>query len=246
MSRKFHFVLAALLAGMLIFNFGKPARAQVGAHEPIADTYIDRNYPTTNYGDQIGLFLAASNQGTCIETTYLLFKFNVPDTTIGDASLYLDFAPGTGSELMDMELRSSSDTGWIETGVTWNTQPALDATVLAISPSVGEGGTVEFTGATFVTYLNDHPGITTLVVRADCPNVTTTPLGGTRGVYSRESEYVDAYIIMEDPTAVEIVGLNASMQPGVSATTLLLIAAAVALPTLAWAGSRLIRRCRGQ
>lgn len=249
MKKMLQLTWVVLMVGALVLGIGFPARAQEGAHKPIADTYIHRSYPTSNFGNAIGLTLAASNQGSCVEASYLLFKFSIPDTTITEASFYIQFATaGTGSEQMDLELLSSADTGWVEgdgtTGVTWNTQPALDMTtgVLDTSPSVDEGGLVEFNSPAFLSYLNDNPGYITLVVRADCPGVTTLPGGAIRGVYSRESTETGAYLTMNGPTAVEVMNLSASTQPSVSAPTLILVAALVALPTLAWLGSRAIRR----
>jgi hypothetical protein len=165
---------AGVLVAIVAILAGGNAVAQ-GAYVPSADTYTDLNAPDANHGADQHLLLSASNLAGCVETTYLWFKFDIPSagSTIADASLALTLGPGAGT--VDLELRSSADTSWSETGLTWSNQPALDPNVLATAAGATPGSTATFRGAALTAYLNARQGQTvSLLVRADCDGVVST------------------------------------------------------------------------
>jgi len=167
-------LLAGVLVTVLAVAGGGNAGA-VGPYAPTADTYTDRNYQDDNYGSEQNLNLSASNPGTCVATTYLWFKFAIPSTgtTINTASLALTF--GSGSGTADLELLSSADTSWSETGLTWSNQPALDSPALATATGATSGSTATFSSAALADYLNARQGQTvSLVVRANCSGSVST------------------------------------------------------------------------
>ena len=167
-----------LSAGVLVVILAISAAGNVaapGPYAPSADTYTDINAEDVNHGDDENLLLSASNLAGCVETTYLWFKFDVPSTgtTIDSASLALMFGPGAGT--VDLELRSSANTSWSETGLTWSNQPELDADVLATAADVTPGSTATLDSADFAAYLDARQGQTvSLVVRADCDGSVST------------------------------------------------------------------------
>lgn len=163
-------VVIAMLAPQVSAN-----TAVSGPLLPAADSYTDVNAQDANHGEDQHLLLSASNLTSCVETTYLWFKFDVPSTgaTITDASLNLTFGPGAGT--VNLELRSSEDTSWSEAGLSWSNQPTLDADALATTTSVTSGSTAELSSLGLAAYLNARQGQTvSLVVRADCEGSVST------------------------------------------------------------------------
>lgn len=92
---------------------------------PIADTYVQSDTPTTNYGTASQFVVDSS------PTRNMLLKFNV--SGIGNQSvisaklrLYcVDASPFGG------EFHRVADTTWNEGSVNWNTAPAADSSILA-------------------------------------------------------------------------------------------------------------------
>jgi len=167
-----------LLAGVIVMVLtvaGGGNAGAVGPYAPTADTYTDINNQTANHGTEQNLLLSASNLESCVATTYLWFKFAIPSTgtTINTASLALTF--GSGSGTADLELLSSADTSWSETGLTWSNQPALDSPALATATGATSGSTATFSSAALASYLNARQGQTvSLVVRANCSGSVST------------------------------------------------------------------------
>lgn len=165
-------VAAVILGFLLALN---SSAAAANPYLPTGDTYTDITDPAANFGTQQYLLLSASTQAGCAEATYLWYKFDIPATsqTIGQADLHVtfdNFAAGT----MDLELRSTADASWSETGLNWNNQPALDPTILAIVPNVTVNTSITFSGTTLADYLNSHQGqAVSLVIRPHCPNVVS-------------------------------------------------------------------------
>lgn len=256
MKKILQFTLVVLMVGLLVLGFRAPARAQEGAHYMDADTYTHSGTANVdkNYGNNTSLLLAGGKSGpVCTETSFLWYKFDVPNTgrTIAEASFFLQFVFSNGL-VMDMELLGSTDASWSVTTLTWNTQAPYEASLVSLGTAESvDVGTAEFIddplNPLIGPFLNANQGSTvTFVVHADCPGGDIGD-GATRvtpGINesSPTPGLGGAYILMEDPTAVELLDLNASSQPSVSAPTLILVAALVALPTLAWFGSRAIRR----
>jgi hypothetical protein len=208
---------------------------------PTADTYTDLNSPNANYGNETGLLLSASNAAGCRETTYFWYKYTIPTypQEITEATFFLVFF-SVGSGTMDLELRSSLDTSWIESGtgsLTWNNQEVLETTVLATSPSVPPGGTVQFSGELLANYLDTHQGQTiTLVVRADCDGtVSTNP---ARAALTKENTSGSAASIeVYEPTAVSLISFTASNSGSVWGNlTVTGLIAMIVLPVLFFVG----------
>ena len=165
---------AGMLVAIVAILAGGTTVAQ-GPYAPSADTYTDLNAPDANHGADQHLLLGASNLAGCVETTYLWFKFDIPSagSTLANANLALMLGPGAGT--VDLELRSSTDTSWSETELTWSNQPAPDADVLATATGVTPGSTATLSSANLAAYLNARQGQTvSLVVRADCDGSVST------------------------------------------------------------------------
>jgi len=194
-------------------------------HYTTADAYTTINYPDDNFGTEPYLMLAASNtpDSGCVKTSFLWFKFNVPNptTTISFATLSVPIDPiYAGNEALPMEVHSSSNTSWTETGITYNnSKDHVDATVLAISPSTPPGSDALFTSPELAAYLNAHKGQTvTLVVMANCaasPAPATDAVRVVKALQHTDSSQVE--LLLQGPTAVEVKTLTAR-SPSLSTT----------------------------
>lgn len=210
-------VWVTVLVVMLVIAMGGAQVSAVGPYGVLADAYTDINNVNTNHGsDQTFLLSGTSAGASCTASTYVWLKFQVPDTgtTISENSqLSIPLLPGA-NVLMDLELRSSSNTSWDENTLTWSNQPALDAGVLAVATNPAPGSDALFSGLDMATYLNNHKGqVVTLVVLAHCPNVG---VAATR--YLRAKEYTGGgsgvELILQGPTVVDLQSLSGSALEG--------------------------------
>ena len=203
-----------LLAGVLALGLSGNAAAQ-NPYLALADTYTDINNPAVNHGSDTSLLLSASNNAGCVPVTYLWYQFSIPAIAqpIGQANLYLAFENIGGGAALGMELRSSSDTTWTESGLTWANQPALDPTVLATAPSVPPGSTATFSSTALANYLDAHKGQpVTLVVRANCSG--TVAASANRGISTQENAAGSGvYLDLFTPTAVSLTNFTAASAP---------------------------------
>ncbi|HUJ16750.1 MAG TPA: MBG domain-containing protein [Nitrospirota bacterium] len=98
---------------------------------PVADAQVASGKPTTNY-NTTNLYIQSSSMNSYgNERAWLKFDLSgIPSgATISGASLQLWDWKATGAAL-PAEVRGGSDDTWTETGITWNTQPALGAAAL--------------------------------------------------------------------------------------------------------------------
>lgn len=126
----------ALALSLLVAPFNPAQRAEAAETvsstlTPVADTYVSRTYPTSNYGTKTTLKVSSSaNRG--------FLRFNTTEVvpegyTLSRATLrFYVSALEKATGAYEVHPQSNS---WTETGVTWNSQPPWDTTVLALSPT---------------------------------------------------------------------------------------------------------------
>jgi hypothetical protein len=221
-----------VLVVLLVMAMGGAQVSAVGPYGVVADTYTDVNSVNMNHGSDQTLLLSGTSAGACCTaSTYVWLKFNVPDTTATiseNSQLSIPLLAGA-NVLMDLELRSSSNTSWDENTLTWANQPALDAQVLAVATNPAPGSDALFSGSDMATYLNNHKGqVVTLVVMAHCPNVG---VAATR--YLRAKEYTGGgsgiELILQGPTAVSLQSLSGTLQESFSLPLTIVLACLLAL-----------------
>jgi MYXO-CTERM domain-containing protein len=94
---------------------------------PLADAQVASGNPTTNYGTNTNLYIQSSSVNAFgNERAWLKFDLSgIPaGSTITGATLQLWNWKSTGATL-PVELHSSADDTWTETGLNWNNQPSF-------------------------------------------------------------------------------------------------------------------------
>jgi MYXO-CTERM domain-containing protein len=94
---------------------------------PLADAQVASGHATTNYGTSTNIYVQSSSTSAYgDERAWLKFDLSsIPaGSTITGATLQLWNWKSTGASL-PVEVRSSNDDSWTETGLTWSNQPAL-------------------------------------------------------------------------------------------------------------------------
>jgi Calcineurin-like phosphoesterase len=92
----------------------------------VADTYVQDTTPTTNYGTSTQLVV----DGSPVDRTFLKFTTSGLVDPVTSAKLRIHTADiQSASSPAGGTLQAVSDTTWLETGLTWNNQPGLGATL---------------------------------------------------------------------------------------------------------------------
>ncbi len=114
----------ASLVGAAAVVYGAPPAAVAATLHPVADTYVESAFPNTNFGTKLSVRTSASPA----RVGYL--KFDV--TQVGARATLRVFATSDVSE--GLEVHAVADTGWSESGMTYNNRPAVGALVGSTGP----------------------------------------------------------------------------------------------------------------
>jgi hypothetical protein len=121
--------LTALLLGTAWLTLGAPvSHAATTTLSPVADSHVQADQPTTNYGTATALRI----DGDPVARAYL--KFNVQGLTSAPTRATLKVVSPISSTT-PFNVKSVTDTTWTETGVTYNNAPPFGATVASATPS---------------------------------------------------------------------------------------------------------------
>ncbi|WP_220699306.1 DUF7594 domain-containing protein [Nocardioides cavernaquae] len=124
---------AALAAGALITLTAQSASAATVTVVPTADTRVQSNAATTNYGTSTTLGVDASE----VQQTFMKFNITGVTGTITSAKLRVHVKNASGAESTSGGTwKLMSNTSWSETGVTYNNRPAIDGATLGTIGSV--------------------------------------------------------------------------------------------------------------
>ena len=125
-----------------------PGAAAVGT--VVADTYVQSDLPTTNFGTKPTLFVdngVATNPGTTgVQRTFLRVSVSgVGARPVAAAHLKLQVANATNANsVTGGSIHRITNCSWSETTMTWNTQPAIDGPPLATLGAVAIGQVADF------------------------------------------------------------------------------------------------------
>ncbi len=140
--------LVATACAVVVTASAAPAAAATTTFTPVADTYVNSNSTGTNYGTsgQLGV------DNSPVKRIFLKFNVSGITGTVSSVRLrmHVDNVLGAGSS-NGGAFRSMTNTGWSETGVTWNNQPAIDGTLLGTLGSVSQNTWYEVDVTSYVT-----------------------------------------------------------------------------------------------
>jgi len=124
---------SALAAGALIALTAPSASAATVTLTPTADTRVQSNTASTNYGTSSTLGVDASE----VQQTFIKFDLTGISGTITSAKLRLHTKNVAGANSSSGGTwKLMSNTSWSETGVTYNNRPAIDGATLGSIGSV--------------------------------------------------------------------------------------------------------------
>ncbi|MEH1164298.1 DNRLRE domain-containing protein [Micromonospora sp. CPCC 205539] len=118
-------VLVAATAGVVLTG-SVPASAASVTFTPVADTYVQSDTASTNYGTSTQVVVDNSP----VRRTFLRFTVSGVSGTVTSAKLRLRTISGNSGSPVGGTFRRVSNTTWSETGTTWNNQPAIDGATL--------------------------------------------------------------------------------------------------------------------
>ncbi|MFJ2082605.1 DNRLRE domain-containing protein [Micromonospora chokoriensis] len=182
-------VVLAATAAVVVTGAGSASAASV-TFTPVADTYVQSDTASTNYGTSTQIVVDNSP----VRRSFLRFTVSGVSGTVTSAKLRLRTISGNSGSDAGGTFRQMSNTTWSETGTTWNNQPTIDGATLGtvgavsgntwyevdVTAAVTGNGTYSF-GATSAS--GDGAYYDTRESGADAPQLvvttgTTTPPSG--------------------------------------------------------------------
>lgn len=149
-------------------NGGSPAACSASldtsAHfhdfAPVADAQVVEGTPTVNSGTGTSMYVASANGGTFLnERIWTAFNLSgelPPGATVTSAKLRLYmFKADNEGDALPVNVHTSDDDGWTETGITWATQPAFDSSPLA-SYTLGADDEYSWIEFDVTAHVQDH------------------------------------------------------------------------------------------
>ncbi|MET8320594.1 DNRLRE domain-containing protein [Micromonospora sp. NPDC005189] len=118
-------VLVAATATVVVSG-ADPASAASVTFTSVADTYVQSDAASTNYGTSPQIVVDNSP----VRRSFLRFTVSGVSGTVTGAKLRLRTISGNSGSDTGGTFRRMSNTTWSETGTTWNNQPALDGASL--------------------------------------------------------------------------------------------------------------------
>jgi parallel beta-helix repeat protein len=121
---------SALLLGVVLAGSIAPETAGAATFAPVADTYVSASSPTSNYGTNTQI----RADGSPILNGFLRFNVQGVSGVVSSATLRL-FANSNHS--VGFRVHGVSDNTWVESAMTYDTQPTIGAEVAATGPLTG-------------------------------------------------------------------------------------------------------------
>ncbi|MFC7246619.1 DNRLRE domain-containing protein [Catellatospora aurea] len=141
------FVLTAATVATVLTVSAQTAAAATSTFTPVADTYVQADTASTNYGTAVQITVDSSPQ----RQMFLRFTVSGVSGTVTSAKLRLRHISGNDGSAAGGTFKAMSNTSWSETGTTWNNKPALDGATLGTLGSVVANGWYEVDVTSLVT-----------------------------------------------------------------------------------------------
>ncbi len=139
-------VLVAATATVVVAS-AAPASAATQTFTPVADTYVQSDATSTNYGTATQIVVDNSP----VRRMFLRFTVSGVSGPVTAAKLRLRTISGNDGSANGGTFRAMSNTTWSETGTTWSNQPAIDGATLGTLGAVSRDGWYEIDVTGFVT-----------------------------------------------------------------------------------------------
>ncbi|MFI7606516.1 DNRLRE domain-containing protein [Micromonospora sp. NPDC049366] len=133
--------VAVLLAATAAFvvTGATSASAATLTFTPTADTYVQSDTASTNYGTSTQIVVDDSP----VRRLFLRFSVSGVSGTVTSAKLRLRAISGNSGSATGGTVRAMSNTTWSETGTTWNNQPSIDGATLGSIGAISANGWYE-------------------------------------------------------------------------------------------------------
>jgi calcineurin-like phosphoesterase family protein len=132
-------VLLTAATAAVVLTSSTPASAATATFTPVADTYVQSDTASANYGTSAQIVVDNSP----VRRTFLRFTVSGVSGAVTGAKLRLRTISGNSGSANGGTFRAVSDTTWSETGTTWANQPAIDGATLGAIGSVSANGWYE-------------------------------------------------------------------------------------------------------
>ncbi|MBV1853939.1 CBM96 family carbohydrate-binding protein [Catellatospora tritici] len=139
--------LIVAAVAIVLTTSANTAAAAVTTFTPVADTYVQSDTASTNYGTAAELDVDNSP----VRRLFLRFTVSGVSGTVTGAKLRLRHSASNSGSDNGGTFKAVSNTTWSETGTTWNNQPALDGATLGSLGSVSSNGWYEVDVTALVT-----------------------------------------------------------------------------------------------
>ncbi|WP_229702798.1 CBM96 family carbohydrate-binding protein [Streptomyces albiflavescens] len=149
---------AVAVAGLL--TTAPVATAATTTFTPVADTYVQSNTASTNYGTSTQFVVDNSP----VRQSFLKFTVSGVTDPVTSAKLRIRAITNNNGSSNGGTFKAMTNTTWSETGTTWNNKPAIDGATLGTLGSVVPDGWYEIDVTSLVT------GNGTFSVGATSPN----------------------------------------------------------------------------
>ncbi|MCW2802523.1 MAG: hypothetical protein QOF52_3117 [Propionibacteriaceae bacterium] len=182
MRKRITLVLIGVLIGVsFIVLVRQPASAATTTLNPVADSYVQADLATSNFGTTT----AVKVDGSPATVSYL--KFDVQSTETPTKATLKVFTPT--SSTTPINVRSVADTAWGETTINYNNKPATGASAIASPVPIAANSTLSFD----VTNLVTGNGLVSFAV--------DTTSSTSKSLPSRESTTNKPELVLETGTA---------------------------------------------
>jgi 2',3'-cyclic-nucleotide 2'-phosphodiesterase (5'-nucleotidase family) len=173
-----HAGLRSLLFLFALLSFAAPAAAEVVDIGPARDAQVARGYPDRNYGATNNLYLQSSLSGYKDERAWAHFDLAgqlPPGALITRATLRLFCYRADSANDLPASIHGSDIDDWVETTITWNSQPAFGPALSSTILNKGvQGIWVEWDATSFVQAQYAGDGRVTLLVKPTEEGAATT------------------------------------------------------------------------
>jgi len=134
-------ITRGIAGGILAFSISSAAYADTTTHDVVADTYVQKNKGTSNFGSDTGLTMRNTASGFA-RVPYLKFDVSGMQGNLLSVKLKLH----SNNSAAPIKAYAISDNSWSEMGITWDTRPAFGSEIGTGTAVIGDWFEIDVTG----------------------------------------------------------------------------------------------------